>query len=73
VCIVVDVHLPEMNGAELWEALANSGRVLPVIFITGRRDPATKAVAERVPAVAFLFKPFDENLLLQAISQALHA
>ncbi len=70
-CLVVDVNLPEMNGSELCEALACSGRGLPVIFITGRSDAATRTLTERVSAVAVLSKPFDEALLLPAISRAL--
>jgi two-component system response regulator FixJ len=72
-CMVVDVNLPEMSGADLCEALARSGRGLPVIFITGRSDAATTALVQRVSAIAVLFKPFDETLLLPAISRALHS
>jgi FixJ family two-component response regulator len=70
-CMVVDVNLPEMNGVELCQTLARSGRGLPVIFITGRDDATTMALIRQAPCVAVLFKPFDENLLLPAISQAL--
>jgi FixJ family two-component response regulator len=70
-CMVVDVNLPEMNGAELCEALARSGRALPVIFVTGRSDATTKALTARLPAIAVLFKPFDQDVLLPAISKAL--
>jgi FixJ family two-component response regulator len=72
-CLIVDVNMPQMNGAELCEALAGHGRSLPVIFITGRTDSATRALAARVPSIAVLFKPFDEDLLLPAISSALRA
>jgi FixJ family two-component response regulator len=70
-CMVVDVNLPEMNGAELCEALAAGGRLLPVIFITGRTDVRTQELTRRVPAVAVLFKPFHDTVLLPAISRAL--
>lgn len=70
-CMVVDMNLPEMNGAELCEALAREGRGLPVIFITGRGDAATRALTRRVSAIAVLFKPFDQDLLFPAISRAL--
>ena len=70
-CMVADVNLPEMNGAELCEALGRKGRGLPVIFITGRTDSTTRAITQRVPAVAVLFKPFNESLLFPAISRAL--
>lgn len=72
-CMVVDVNLPEMNGAELCEALERQGRRLPVIFITGRTDSTTQALVQRRPAVAVLFKPFNESLLFPAILRALNA
>jgi two-component system, LuxR family, response regulator FixJ len=68
---VLDVYLPEMNGVELYEKLAATGRGLPVIMISGRNDAQTQHLLQRVNAVAVLPKPFDENLLLDAISRAL--
>ena len=41
-CMLIDVHLPEMNGIELCEVLAQSGRGLPAIIITGRNDAETR-------------------------------
>jgi len=70
-CLLLDVYLPGMNGVELYEALAASGRGLPVIMITGRDDPQTRDLVQRVHAVAVLLKPFDEDVLLDAISRAL--
>ncbi len=70
-CMLVDVHLPEMNGVELCEALAESGRGLPAILITGRTDPETRRLLERAHPVAALFKPVDEQLLLEAVARAL--
>lgn len=70
-CLLLDVNLPEMNGPELYEALAASGHGLPTIIITGRSVAPAELLAQRVRAVALLFKPFDESLLLDAISRAI--
>src|SRR5262245_48739623 len=70
-CMLVDVHLPEMNGIELCETLARSGRSLPAIIITGRNDAETRRVIVRTHPVATLFKPIDERTLLDAIGRAL--
>ena len=70
-CLLLDVHLPEMNGVQLYEKLAVARRDLPVIMMTGRDDPPTRHLLERVSAVAVLIKPFDESLLLDAIFRAL--
>jgi two-component system response regulator FixJ len=72
-CLIVDVHLPQMNGALLCETLAASGCRLPVIMITGHLDRATRELAQRAKAVALLFKPFTRDALLDAISNAVAA
>jgi FixJ family two-component response regulator len=72
-CLIVDVHLPEMNGVQLCETLAASGCRLPVIMITGRLDEATRELTHRAKSVAVLFKPFTRDALLEAISEALAA
>ena len=70
-CLLLDVHMPEMNGVQLYEMLAVTRHDLPVIMMTGRDDTQTRHLLQRVSAVAVLIKPFDEFLLLDAISRAL--
>ena len=72
-CLVVDVHLPEMNGVQLCETLVATGCQLPVIMITGHIDPGTRELVHRAKAVAVLFKPFTRASLLEAIAAALAA
>lgn len=72
-CLVVDVHLPGMNGVQLCETLAASGCQLPVIMMTGHLDQATLELTQRAKVVAVLFKPFTRDSLLEAISEALAA
>jgi len=71
VCLLLDVHLPEMNGVQLYEMLAIAQRDLPVIMMTGRDDAQTRHLLQRVSPVAILIKPFDEALLFDAIFRAL--
>jgi two-component system response regulator FixJ len=70
-CLLLDVHMPEMNGVQLYEMLAAARHDLPVIMMTGRDDAQTRHLLDRVSAVAVLIKPFDEALLLDAIFRAL--
>jgi FixJ family two-component response regulator len=70
-CVLVDIHLPEMNGFELCEKLVESGRGLPAIMITGRNTPETQRMIEQAHPVAALFKPIDEQTLFDAIARAL--
>jgi FixJ family two-component response regulator len=70
-CMVVDIDMPEMTGIEMCEILKSSGRCLPAILITGRTDARTRLQAAQADAVAVLFKPFDQEPLLDAIGQAI--
>jgi two-component system response regulator FixJ len=70
-CLVVDVNLPEMNGVELCDVLAATGRSLPAILITAQTDdPQTNCLIRGAKAVAILHKPFAAALLFNAISVA---
>ncbi len=71
-CIIVDVHMPVMTGLELQCRLSNSRFRIPMIFITARDDPPTRAQAVKAGAIDFLQKPFTGDTLLGAIQAALH-
>jgi two-component system, LuxR family, response regulator FixJ len=71
VCLLLDVHLPEMDGVQLYETFAVARRDLPVIMMTGSDDAQTRHLLQRVCAVAVLIKPLDEALLFDAIFRAL--
>ena len=70
-CLIFDVHLPEITGVDLYQALAASGCRAPLILITGRVDEATHAMTKRVHTAAVLIKPFSRDTLLTAIRQGL--
>ena len=69
--LVVDVRMPEMTGLELQKQLAASGAEIPVIFISAHEDYQSVEMALAAGAVAFLYKPFDDQDLLAAIYRAL--
>ncbi len=70
-CLVLDVKMPDLNGLELQESLAEADRALPIVFITGHGDIPTSVRAMRAGATDFLSKPFDAEDLLAAIERAL--
>jgi len=70
-CVVADIRMPGMSGLAMQQALARQGSVLPVIIITAHGDIAAAREAFKAAAVDFFEKPFDEDLLLQAIHRAL--
>jgi FixJ family two-component response regulator len=69
-CLVIDFHLPEMNGAELGDALAASGCRLPIIFVTGYTDEHTRSIIGCKPSSIVLSKPFRREELLAALSRS---
>jgi len=70
-CLVLDVHMPEMNGLELQSRLRELGHRVPILFITAHDTPQTRAAATRNGALGLLLKPFDKAALLLAIRKAL--
>jgi FixJ family two-component response regulator len=72
-CLIVDVQMPGMNGFELQSELAAAGCRIPIIFITAYDNKDSRRQAMQAGAVAFLGKPFNDEVLLQAIRSALQA
>ena len=71
-CVFLDVQMPGMNGLEVQERLASSGNPLPVIFITAHDDLGVRDRALAAGAVAFLRKPFDDELFIKTLRVALN-
>jgi FixJ family two-component response regulator len=70
-CLVLDVRLPGMSGLTFQEELGKAGVALPVIFITGHGDVPMTVRAMKAGAAEFLTKPFDDQVLLDAIHAAI--
>ncbi len=70
-CIVLDVKLPGLSGLELQQELARADVQIPIIFLTGHGDIRMSVRAMRAGALEFLTKPFDAELLLDAIRRAI--
>src|SRR6266851_4110313 len=70
-CLILDVRMPGMGGLELQRRLVKGDRNIPIIFITAHGDEAAQSQALQGGAVDYLFKPFSEQALLNAINAAL--
>src|SRR5712672_4747150 len=70
-CLVLDVSLPGLNGLDLQKRVAVERPNMPIIFITGYGDVPTTVQAMKAGAVEFLTKPFGDDVLLNAIGQAI--
>jgi FixJ family two-component response regulator len=70
-CLVLDVGLPDLSGLDLQNRIASERTDTPIIFITGHGDVPTTVRAMKAGAVEFLTKPFDDQVLLDAIRYAI--
>jgi len=69
-CAVLDVHMPGMSGFELQALLADAAPRTGAVFVTGHDLADVEARAMRRPPVAYLLKPVNDRLLLDAIGLA---
>ena len=69
-CLILDVVMPGMTGLELQQELRHGGYEIPVIFISAQKDAAIRDQAFRQGAVRFLYKPFSDIALLEALNLA---
>ena len=70
-CLILDVNLPDLNGLDLQKRLAVDRMDMPIIFITGYGDVPMTVRAMKAGAIEFLTKPFCDDVLLNAIRNAL--
>ena len=70
-CLITDLRMPGMSGAELQEVLIADGYVTPIIFMTGSRDEAVRTRALSAGAFGFLRKPLDDQSLIDCLKKAL--
>ena len=65
---MLDIHLNGgMSGFQLQARLTADRVVIPIIFITAHDDVSMRERAGKSGAAAYLCKPFDDELLLDAI------
>ena len=72
-CLVLDLRLPVLSGAELYARLIKAGRAMPTVLVTGGPEEAEEDPRLRALASGMLFKPFDPKALLTAIGSAVSA
>lgn len=69
-CLILDLHMPEMNGLELLEALRAKGNDIPAVMVTSSTEPELALRLEKAGLSALLTKPVDDTSLLDRIANA---
>jgi FixJ family two-component response regulator len=70
-CLLLDVRMPGMDGLELQRHLTETGRSIPIIFLSARASEEEERRVLKMGAVKFLRKPVSKEALLQAIRSVL--
>jgi FixJ family two-component response regulator len=70
-CLILDFSLADLNGLDLQKRIVADRTDMPIIFITGHGDVPMSVRAMKAGAVEFLTKPFDDDVLLGAVRNAL--
>ncbi len=70
-CVLLDVRMPTMGGLQVQQAMKERGLEHPIIFVSGHADVPIVVRAFKAGAVDFIEKPYNEQLLLDSVQQAL--
>jgi FixJ family two-component response regulator len=70
-CLLLDVRMPGMSGLDLQEHFLRENIRIPIIIITGHGDVPMAVRAMKAGAVDFIEKPFNDEMLLDSIRNAL--
>jgi two-component system response regulator FixJ len=71
-CLILDVHMPELNGLEVQRCLAERNLRFPTIMITGLGELSIAVQAMKAGAVDFVEKPFTRETIIESIRLAQH-
>jgi two-component system, LuxR family, response regulator FixJ len=70
-CVILDYHMPDLNGLELALALRARGSQVPIIMITAATDPTLERRAAQLGVKRIVHKPLSSQLLFSALREEL--
>jgi len=70
-CLISDIQMPGMNGADLQDQLIADAQRTPIIFVTAFPDEDIRARVLKAGAFGFLTKPFKDESLIECLDKAL--
>jgi len=71
-CLITDLHMPGMSGADLQDRLIAEGHHVPIIFVTAYFEERVRARVMDHGALGFLRKPFSDESLIECLDKALN-
>jgi len=69
-CLILDLHMPGLSGLDVQKQLKQAGLSLPIVFVTAYDEIESKILSLAAGAAAFLQKPLDDRVLLDAVVAA---
>ena len=72
-CVILDLHMPGMSGLQVLQRLQEAGLRVPVVVVTAYDEPETRRDCLAAGAAAYLRKPLEDHLLLDAVASAAKA
>ncbi|MDM0069932.1 response regulator [Variovorax sp. J31P207] len=69
-CLVADIHMPSMTGAELYQHLIATGHTIPTILITAHPEDRVRQRMLSLGVDCYLHKPLDEAILIDCLNRA---
>ena len=70
-CLITDIQMPGMSGADLQAQLIAEGNFTPIIFMTAFDNEKIRARVLKAGAFGYLKKPFDDGALVRCLEKAL--
>jgi len=70
-CLIMDIHMPGLDGWEALKKIIKSGSRRPVIVISADKNSVNYERAIEAGAVGYLQKPFNDRELVGFINSAL--
>ena len=72
-CIILDLHMPDISGFQVLDALQTRGSTVPIIVFSGRSDHTTQEFGHRSDVIAVVGKPLDADRMIDLIQTLLNA
>jgi two-component system response regulator FixJ len=69
-CLVLDLHMPDMDGIDVMNYLIRSGIKVPIVVVSGHDTADSRKLCLSLGALCFLGKPVDADDLLRAVDRA---